>query len=120
MDSDLSDKSDSIDDRDSSVTEPFEDSKAVEFDPVATETAEQETEQDSDDDSEQQMSQDLSDLEVDDDYDEARTQYELAKVFVDLGDEDGARKILDELVANTEVSEEVMSDAQKLLESLQS
>ena len=87
---------------------------------MTTEIADAEIEDESDADSAQQMSQDLSDLEIDDDYDEARTQYELAKVFVDLGDEDGARKILDELVANDEIGEDVMSDAQKLLESLQS
>jgi pilus assembly protein FimV len=60
----------------------------------------------------------VSDLEIDPDYDEARTQYELAKVFVDLGDEDGARKILVELVANKENSTEVLSDAQELLDSI--
>lgn len=60
----------------------------------------------------------VSDLEIDPDYDEARTQYELAKVFVDLGDEDGARKILNELVANDDNDKTVISDAQKLLDSI--
>jgi len=60
----------------------------------------------------------VSDLEIDPDYDESRTQYELAKVFVDLGDEDGARKILDELVANEDNDKTVISDAQKLLDSI--
>jgi len=60
----------------------------------------------------------VSDLEIDPDYDEARTQYELAKVFVDLGDEDGARKILDELVANDGNDKTVVEDAQKLLDSI--
>ncbi|GHA00735.1 hypothetical protein GCM10008090_07160 [Arenicella chitinivorans] len=60
----------------------------------------------------------VSDLEIDPDYDEARTQYELAKVFVDLGDEDGARKILDELVANAGNAPAVVSDAQALLDSI--
>jgi pilus assembly protein FimV len=62
--------------------------------------------------------QEVSDLEIDPDYDEARTQYELAKVFVDLGDEDGARKILVELVADKANSSEVLSDAQALLDSI--
>ncbi len=62
--------------------------------------------------------QEVSDLEIDPDYDEARTQYELAKVFVDLGDEDGARKILNELVANDDNDEAVLSDARELLESI--
>jgi pilus assembly protein FimV len=60
----------------------------------------------------------VSDLEIDPDYDEARTQFELAKVFVDLGDEDGARKILDELVANGDNAPSVISDAQALLDSI--
>jgi len=61
--------------------------------------------------------QEVSGLEIDADYDEARTQYELAKVFADLGDEEGARKILDELVANSENSADVIKDAQDLLDS---
>jgi pilus assembly protein FimV len=65
-------------------------------------------------------SPEVSDLEIDADYDEARTQYELAKVFVDLGDEDGARKILDELVISKETSEAVLADSQKLLDSINS
>ena len=65
-------------------------------------------------------SPEVSDLEIDADYDEARTQYELAKVFVDLGDEDGARKILDELVASKETSEGVLADSQELLNSMNS
>ena len=64
--------------------------------------------------------QEVSDLEIDPDYDEARTQYELAKVFVDLGDEDGARKILNELVANDSNDESVLNDARELLESINS
>ncbi len=62
--------------------------------------------------------QEVSDLEIDPDYDEARTQYELAKVFVDLGDEDGARKILVELVANKDNSADVLSDSQALLDTI--
>lgn len=62
--------------------------------------------------------QEVSDLEIDPDYDEARTQYELAKVFVDLGDEDGARKILVELVGNEENSAEVLADSKALLDSI--
>ena len=60
----------------------------------------------------------VSDLEIDADYDEARTQYELAKVFVDLGDEDGARKILVELVADENNSQSVLEDARSLLDSI--
>jgi len=80
-------------------------------------------EQDSVDDIEGQSIgsvQEVSDLEIDPDYDEARTQYELAKVFVDLGDEDGAKKILNELVANDDNDEAVLSDARELLESINS
>jgi FimV-like protein len=60
----------------------------------------------------------LNELEIDGDYDEAQTQYELAKVFVDLDDEDGARKILNDLIVNDKISADVMSAAQKLLDSL--
>lgn len=62
--------------------------------------------------------QEVSDLEVDEDYDESRTQYELAKVFVDLGDEDGARKILDDIVSNDDTAEDVLADASELLQSI--
>jgi pilus assembly protein FimV len=62
---------------------------------------------------------DVSDLEIDEDYDEARTKYELAKVFVDLGDEDGAKKILDELLSDSETGDDVVQEAKVLLESLQ-
>jgi len=60
----------------------------------------------------------VSGLEIDADYDEARTQYELAKVFVDLGDEDGARKILVEIVGDEQNSASVLEDARKLLDSI--
>lgn len=75
----------------------------------------------SDDDSEElsiSEVQEVSDLEISEDYDEARTQYELAKVFVDLGDNDGARKILDEIVADSSNDPEVLKDAQALLDSM--
>ena len=62
----------------------------------------------------------VSGLEIDPDYDEARTQYELAKVFVDLGDEDGARAILVELVASSDTSESVVVDSKALLDSISS
>ncbi len=60
----------------------------------------------------------VSDLEIDPDYDESRTQYELAKVFVDLGDEDGARKILVELVDSNDISADVLHDTKELLDSI--
>ncbi len=60
----------------------------------------------------------VSDLVIDPEYDEAETQYELAKVFVDLGDEDGARKILDDIVANNENSDELIAKSQELLDSM--
>ena len=60
----------------------------------------------------------VSDLEIDDDYDEARTQFELAKVFVDLGDEDGARTILVELVSADDTGDDVRADSKALLDSI--
>ncbi|MEM7358672.1 MAG: FimV/HubP family polar landmark protein [Pseudomonadota bacterium] len=71
-----------------------------------------------DDEDSLRAAQEVSDLEVDEDYDESRTQYELAKVFVDLGDEDGARKILDDIVSNDDVAEDVLADASELLQSI--
>lgn len=62
--------------------------------------------------------EEVSGLELDDDYDELRTQYELAKVFADLGDEDGARKILNDIVADTSAADDVVADSKELLESL--
>ena len=60
----------------------------------------------------------VSDLVIDPEYDEAQTQYELAKVFVDLGDDDGARKILQDLVANADNSDELIANSQELLDSI--
>ncbi len=64
--------------------------------------------------------QKMSDLEVASSYDEARTQYELAKVFVDLGDEDGAKKILRELAKAEDIDDDVLADAIALLDSIDS
>ena len=91
-----------------------EDTGSTEDEPVAEKVS---TDDGSD---EGDVEADVSDLEIGDDYDEARTQYELAKVFVDLGDEDGARKILGDIVANANNSEDVLEDASKLLESIDS
>ena len=52
------------------------------------------------------------------DYDEAQTQLQLAKVFVDLGDENGARKILLELIGNDDNDESLLADSKKLLDSI--
>ena len=62
--------------------------------------------------------QDVSDMEIDNDYDEAVTQYELAKVFVDLGDEEGARKILNDIIEKRVESDEVYKDSKNLLDSI--
>jgi len=59
--------------------------------------------------------QEVSGLEVDDDYDELRTQYELAKVFADLGDEDGARKILNDIIDDATASDDLVADSKALL-----
>lgn len=57
-------------------------------------------------------------VQIEDDYNEARTQYELAKVFVDLGDEDGAKRILDEIVVSDNADIKIVNDARALLSSL--
>ena len=62
--------------------------------------------------------QQMSDLDVASSYDEARTQFELAKVFVDLGDEDGAKKILKELAKSEDIDDDVLADAMALLDSI--
>jgi FimV-like protein len=62
--------------------------------------------------------QELNDFEIDHNYDDARTQYELAKVVFDLGDEDGARNILNEIVKNNEGSDDVLADVNQLLASI--
>jgi FimV-like protein len=59
--------------------------------------------------------QELSDFETDGNYDDARTQYELAEMTFDLGDEDGARDILNDIVKNNKGSDEVLADVNKLL-----
>ena len=53
-------------------------------------------------------------------YNEAKTQFELAKVFVDLGDQEGARKILDDIIAAGDDNDDVVEDAIELLDSLDS
>ena len=60
----------------------------------------------------------MSDLELDADYDEQRTQFELAKVFSDLGDEDGARKILEEIIADNTADDELVEESKALLKTL--
>ncbi|MFT5975160.1 MAG: pilus assembly protein FimV [Gammaproteobacteria bacterium] len=62
--------------------------------------------------------QELKDFEIDHNYDDARTQYELAKVVFDLGDEDGARNILNDIVKNNEGSDDVLADVNQLLASI--
>ena len=62
--------------------------------------------------------QEVSDLELDADYDEQRTQFELAKVFSDLGDEDGARKILEEIIADNSADDELIEESKALLKTL--
>lgn len=66
------------------------------------------------------MTHEVSGLEIDDQYDEAKTQFELAKVFVDLGDQEGARKILDEIIAAGDENDDVVEDAIELLDSFDS
>ena len=60
----------------------------------------------------------VSDMEIDNDYDEAVTQYELAKVFVDLGDEEGARKILNDIINKRSEDDLVYKDSKSLLDSI--
>ncbi len=97
-----------------------DDDDALEFDFDQAVAADEDVAEKDDGDIEKSVSEvaEVSDLEIDADYDEARTQYELAKVFVDLGDEDGARKILDELVGSDQTSEDVRADSQALLDSI--
>jgi pilus assembly protein FimV len=126
---DLSGKESSTDDEvdipeislDDSVDESLNDDEFLDFN-VDDSTGLNSTSDSVDQNSESRVDQvqELSDLEIDDDYDEARTQYELAKVFVDLGDEDGARKILLEIVADSKNSSDVLDDAKALLESIDS
>jgi len=66
------------------------------------------------------MTHEVSGLEIDDQYNEAKTQFELAKVFVDLGDQEGARKILDDIIAAGDDNDDVVEDAIELLDSLDS
>ena len=72
----------------------------------------------SEDESVGSFTSDVSDLDIDADHDEARTQYELAKVFVDLGDVDGATKILNEIVENKDNDDGLIAEANELLESI--
>ena len=62
--------------------------------------------------------QEVSDLEIDADYDEQRTQFELAKVFADLGDEDGARKILTDIIADEAAEESLIEESKELLKTI--
>jgi hypothetical protein len=59
--------------------------------------------------------QELNDFETDGNYDDARTQYELAEMTFDLGDEDGTRNILNDIIKNNKGSDEVLADVNKLL-----
>ena len=89
-------------------------SSEAKAEPVATAS----TDDDDSEDKKVSEVQEVSDLEIDPEYDEARTQYELAKVFVDLGDDDGARRILNELVANDDNDSTLRNEAKDLLETI--
>ena len=72
-----------------------------------------------DDDDGNDFVQQVSDLEIDQDIDEAETQFELAKVFVELGDKNGAQKILTELLADDSNQQDWIAEAKELLASLE-
>ena len=107
------------DGNDGEIELDIDEKSSLEFETVSQD---QYSENDSEEDDEGERSlrevQEVSDLEIDQDYDESRTQYELARVFVDLGDEDGAKRILNELVANDHNDQSVLSDARELLDSI--
>ena len=97
------------------------DDLVFDFDAPAADLSSDSDESDTDDFGEERAFSEVpevSDLVIDPEYDEAQTQYELAKVFVDLGDDDGARKILQDLVANKDNSDELIANSQELLDSM--
>lgn len=98
-----------------SSLDPSTSDDVVEFEPESTEESEVTIEESS---STASLVREVSDLVIDADYDESRTQYELAKVFVDLGDEDGARKILTEIIDNKDNPKDVLKDAEELLKTM--
>lgn len=77
-------------------------------------------ETDSSNDSRNEFLQEVSDIEIEGDYDESKTQFELAKVFVDLGDKQGAMKILKDIIGNEANDSEIISDALTLFNELDS
>ncbi len=113
-----------IDITDDMSLEPVEDD-VLELDSI---DASSDSDRDADEDSavdiqlidEVTMTHEVSGLEIDDQYNEAKTQFELAKVFVDLGDQEGAKKILDDIIANNDNDDDVVEDAIELLDSLES
>lgn len=115
IDIDFGDDSAFLNGDDATLTKGFEDFNTI----GATSVADDKSKYDSDAEFDQRTPHGLSDLDIGDDHDETQTQYELAKVFIELGDEDGARKVLEELVANDEISQNLMSSARELLKSLQ-
>jgi FimV-like protein len=106
------DDSDFLVDQDNSQND-VEETSALEFHSEPVDVPEQRNSEASDNTEDQ-----MSDLDVASTYDEARTQFELAKVFVDLGDEDGAKKILRELAKSDDIDDDVLSDAIALLDSI--
>ena len=68
------------------------------------------------DDSEESGFDDIEDLMLPDDVDEVSTKLDLARAFIDMGDAEGARSSLDEVL--TEGNDEQKAEAQSLLDQL--
>jgi len=92
------------------------DSVSVDIDSSADETDVAEVSEDSRSD----FLQEVSDIEIEDDYNEGKTQYDLAKVFIDLGDKEGARKILKDIIDNESNESSIISEAVTLYKELDS
>jgi pilus assembly protein FimV len=78
------------------------------------------SENDSASDSRNEFLQEVSDIEIEGDYNEGKTQFDLAKVFVDLGDIEGAKKILKDIIENEANESEIISEAATLFNELDS
>lgn len=92
----------------------------IEFDSLALEDIADIDDGDDENSFNEIIDSEISGLEFEDDYDEAETQYELAKVFSDLGDSEGAKRILKEIINDRHNKKELIEKASGLLETIDS
>lgn len=116
---DVSDELSATEFSDSAGGEEREEQDIIEFESLELEDIE-DIDQNNENSFDEITDAEISGLEFEDDYDEAETQFELAKVFSDLGDNEGAKRILHEIINDRHNKKELIEKASGLLETIDS